>query len=125
MNRNEVKKELIEAVQWMYGFNKKEAIEYIQKYCNCDNATAKILFVDFKTDYDKIFSVPSNLSPQEQAYNNAVAQEWLNKPKCPTCQSTNVHKISGLESGASILTFGIFSKKINKTFKCGNCGMTF
>ena len=28
MNRNEVKKELIDAVQWMYGFNKKEAIEY-------------------------------------------------------------------------------------------------
>ena len=43
-------------------------------------------------------------------------------PKCPTCQSTNIRKIGALESGASILTLGIFSKKINKTFKCNNCG---
>ena len=33
MNRNKIKKELIDAVQWIYGFNKKEAIEYI-KTCN-------------------------------------------------------------------------------------------
>ena len=35
MNRNKVKKELIEAVQWIYGFNKREAIEYI-KSCNSE-----------------------------------------------------------------------------------------
>ena len=36
LNRpNEVKKELIDAVQWIYGFNKKEAIEYI-KACNAE-----------------------------------------------------------------------------------------
>jgi len=46
-------------------------------------------------------------------------------PKCPTCQSTNIRKMSGLESGASIVLFGLFSKKINKTFKCNNCGYTW
>lgn len=46
-------------------------------------------------------------------------------PKCPTCGSTNIRKMGSIERGASILTFGIFSKKINKTFKCQNCGMTF
>ena len=50
---------------------------------------------------------------------------YANIPKCPTCGSTNIRKISGVERGASILTFGLFSKKINKTFKCQNCGMTF
>ena len=44
---------------------------------------------------------------------------------CPTCGSTNTRKMGSIERGASILTFGIFSKKINKTFKCQNCGMTF
>ena len=56
---------------------------------------------------------------------NAQAQEWLNKPKCPTCGSTNIKKIGGIERGASIAAFGIFSKKINKTFKCNNCGYTW
>lgn len=46
-------------------------------------------------------------------------------PKCPTCQSTNIRKIGGVERGASILSFGVFSKKINKTFKCNNCGYTW
>lgn len=56
---------------------------------------------------------------------NAQAQELLNKPKCPTCGSTNIKKIGGIERGASIAAFGIFSKKINKTFKCCNCGYTW
>lgn len=56
---------------------------------------------------------------------NAQAQELLNKPKCPTCGSTNIKKMSGIERGASIAAFGLFSKKINKTFKCSNCGYTW
>ena len=56
---------------------------------------------------------------------NAQAQELLNKPKCPTCGSTNIKKIGSIERGASIAAFGIFSKKINKTFKCNNCGYTW
>ena len=56
---------------------------------------------------------------------NAQAQELLNKPKCPTCGSTNIKKIGGIERGASIAAFGIFCKKINKTFKCCNCGYTW
>ena len=46
-------------------------------------------------------------------------------PKCPTCQSTNIHKIGSVERGASIALWGIFSKKINKTFECKNCGYTW
>ena len=46
-------------------------------------------------------------------------------PKCPTCGSTNIRKIGGVERGASIATFGIYSKKLSKTFKCGNCGYTW
>lgn len=46
-------------------------------------------------------------------------------PKCPTCGSPNIRKIDGIERGASIVMFGIFSKKINKTFKCKNCGHTW
>lgn len=47
------------------------------------------------------------------------------RPKCPTCGSTNVRRIDGLERAGSILAVGIFSRKINKSFKCKDCGMTF
>lgn len=55
----------------------------------------------------------------------AVQQQASNIPKCPTCQSTNIRKIGGVERGASIWAFGIFSKKINKSFKCNSCGYTW
>ncbi len=44
------------------------------------------------------------------------------KPKCPTCSSTNIRKIGTGERAVSILGLGLFSKKINKTWKCNNCG---
>ena len=46
-------------------------------------------------------------------------------PKCPHCHSKNIQKISGLERAGSIAMLGIFSKKINKSFKCINCGYTW
>lgn len=44
---------------------------------------------------------------------------------CPTCNSTNVKSISGLNRVASVAMLGIFSKKINKSFECKNCGYTW
>jgi len=49
----------------------------------------------------------------------------LNAPKCPTCGSTNVKRIGLAESTGSIGTLGIFSKKINKTYKCLSCKYTW
>ncbi len=46
-------------------------------------------------------------------------------PRCPNCNSTNIKPISGLSRGASIAMLGIFSKKINKSFECKNCGYTW
>lgn len=59
------------------------------------------------------------------AHGASILEEKSRVPKCPTCGSTNVRKMSGIERGASIVAFGLFSKKINKTFKCGNCGYTW
>lgn len=48
--------------------------------------------------------------------------ESRNVPKCPTCGSTNIEKISGAKRAASEIMFGIFSPTIGKTFCCKNCG---
>lgn len=46
-------------------------------------------------------------------------------PRCPTCNSMNVSKIGAAERIGAVALFGVFSKKINKTYKCNNCGHTW
>ncbi len=48
-----------------------------------------------------------------------------NAPRCPTCGSTNVERISNINRGISVAMWGMMSKKINKSFKCKNCGYTW
>lgn len=44
-------------------------------------------------------------------------------PKCPTCQSTNVEKISLKSKAGKVALVGIFAiGKVSKTFKCNTCG---
>lgn len=44
------------------------------------------------------------------------------KPKCPTCNSTNLKKISTTSKVASVAMWGIFSQKAKKTWHCNKCG---
>ena len=47
------------------------------------------------------------------------------KPKCPHCHSTNISPIGTGERMGSVMMLGLFSKKINKSFKCKNCKYTW
>ena len=69
----------------------------------------------------KISQFKANLQQQES--NKKVEED--NKPKCPNCHSTNIKAITGTERVMSIMGLGIFSKKINKSFKCLNCKYTW
>lgn len=57
-------------------------------------------------------------------FNKKVNKDNIEKnvPKCPTCNSENIEKIGVGERVVSVVTLGLFSNKINKTFKCKNCG---
>lgn len=44
-----------------------------------------------------------------------------NKPKCPTCGSTNIKHISTLNRAVSVGVFGLLSGKIGKNYECLNC----
>lgn len=104
-------------IDTMYYVGKEdEAVAYIEKFFQCDNNIAKEAFKIYK---EKTGPPPS---PQQVAYANAVAREALNKPKCPTCSSKNVQKISSLSKAGSVAVFGIFSQKVRHQFKCNNCG---
>lgn len=74
---------------------------------------------------DEILAKQSAEFNAKMAHGKAILEECSHQPECPTCHSKNVQRISGLERGASIIGLGIFSKKINKSFKCKNCGYTW
>lgn len=44
-----------------------------------------------------------------------------NKPKCPTCGSTNIKRITTANRAVSVLTLGILSGKIGKNYECLDC----
>ena len=71
-----------------------------------------------------ILKTQKNLRPQYKYEDTAKSVFHTSSlPYCPTCGSTNIEKIGVLECGASVAILGLFSKKINKSFKCQNCGL--
>lgn len=103
-------------IQKLYYANKEnEAIKYIKDFFECDEDTAKDAFEIFKKETGE---PPSQ---QQIAHANTVAREWQNKPKCPTCQSMNLKKISTTSKVVNTAVWGIFGTKRHKTFHCNNC----
>ena len=45
----------------------------------------------------------------------------INIPKCPTCQSTNIKKISSTKRAVHGIAFGLLSKTAKSQFECLNC----
>lgn len=101
--------------------NKNLKDQFINDYIKSSSEFDQYLFEHREEDmFNKRMSDRAKL-----AHGASILEEKSRVPKCPTCGSTNIKKMVGVERGASIAAFGIFSKKINKTFKCGNCGYTW
>lgn len=99
--------------------NKLKCIELLMNHYNCGFDEAREV-MDFVIDGTPIPN--PDLTPQQIAAANAQAQELLNKPKCPTCGSTRVKKISTTSKVAGAAMFGLFSKTARSQFKCEQCG---
>lgn len=58
-----------------------------------------------------------------KSYNGSIEiKTTANSPKCPTCNSTNIKKISGTKRFVTTGLFGLASSNIGKTMECKNCG---
>ena len=55
------------------------------------------------------------------AQESSKPKEEDNKPKCPTCGSTNLSKVSTMSKAGSVFMWGLFSQKVKKTWHCNNC----
>ena len=56
--------------------------------------------------------------------NNIVKTDIVSElqPHCPTCQSTNIKKISATSKAVNAGLFGLLGNKRKKQFHCNNCG---
>lgn len=104
-----------------------DALFYLQNYFKCTDNIAKEALILYKetvyTGHNEVMEkVRASLTPQQIAHANAEAIELLNKPKCPTCSSTNLKKISTVSKAVNTAMFGLLGTKRNKTFHCNNCG---
>ena len=90
--------------------------------------------LDNEVDYSAVKKRKYWESPEGVEEQNRITDRWYAKqnaqkfstgPKCPTCGSTNIRKISTGERMVSVGMLGLFSKKINKSFKCNSCGYTW
>jgi predicted nucleic-acid-binding Zn-ribbon protein len=117
-------------------------------YDNCLFCDTELLETDIESDfhywcsheqeinqqiYDK-YNVKDNPLYDEKAVEKRKESEELteaigyissgnsNKPKCPTCGSKNVSKISTGKKAVGFGIFGVFSSNFGKTMQCKNCG---
>lgn len=76
-----------------------------------------------KYEYDRLH--PKRITPQNNIANSPSVPQLSttdNKPKCPTCGSTNIEKISLTRKAIGGALFGLFSSDVRKTMHCKNCG---
>ena len=57
---------------------------------------------------------------EDEVKNNSNPTQ-SNIPKCPTCGSTNLSKVSTMSKAGSVFMWGLLSQKVKKTWHCNNC----
>lgn len=71
--------------------------------------------------YDQAMKI-GNAIRQGANPETAFKNNGENIPKCPTCGSTNIERISGMKRFVTTGLFGLASSNIGKTMHCKNCG---
>lgn len=67
----------------------------------------------------------ADLSAQPKPTSIPIRTESIfpkNVPKCPTCQSENIKKVSTTSKAINTVIFGLLGTKRHKTFHCNDCG---
>lgn len=62
------------------------------------------------------------VSPDSVKWNHRGNKASINIPKCPTCGSIDIKKLSLTRKSFSVEMVGLASSSIGKTFVCKNCG---
>ncbi len=92
---------------------RRKANEPFKPFPPIDEVKAREVALDAEITHKKV---------ESGYYSNKSNNQQANVPKCPTCQSTNVEKISIGKKAFGGALFGLFSSDIRNTMHCKNCG---
>ena len=102
--------------------------EYVDDYAIKDDLKAEFIenIVKSSPNFDQECWDRREAFKEIQKHNNELLEndkvKQSNVPKCPTCQSTNLNKITVTSKAMNTALFGLFGTKRHKTFHCNNCG---
>ncbi|WP_462368454.1 hypothetical protein [Roseburia hominis] len=117
-----IEMEEIETEKSIYELSDKEVLDKYSDYRKrIEEQTGKKM-----TDFEFLSGIREarrdSLNHQAEAYLKTNKEASVNKPKCPTCQSENIQKISAMTKAGSVALCGIFSQKVKKQWHCNSCG---
>ena len=99
----------------------------VKKCKNCKRKYPKIFIkcpkcnqqlIKLSTENKQLDKQVNEIKKEIQEYQ----ENQSNIPKCPTCGSTNVEKISTTKKAVGFVAVGIFSSNFGKTMCCKQCG---
>lgn len=93
----------------------QQLIEAMQKLKQTDIIEYELKMSQFRNQLDQ---KRANERAQRQQLQLQQAQ---NQPKCPTCGSTNIQKISATRKAMGAIGFGLFSKTARSQYECLDC----
>ena len=114
----EIPHEYIDNFRWRDGDGKQAVIEELVK--------TSPEFDQYLFDHrDEILAKQSAEFNAKMAIGKAIVEEQSRVPKCPSCGSFEVSKISVFNRMVSTHFFGLASDAIGKTHRCNHCGTTW
>lgn len=110
-----IPREYIDNFRWRDGDGKQAFVEeVVKKSPNLD----QYLF----EHKDEIINRKNDEMRASITVGKAILEEKSRVPKCPTCGSLNVEKISTGKKIFGGAMFGLFSSDVRNTMHCKNCG---
>lgn len=102
--------------------------EYVDDYAIKDDLKAEFIenIIKSSPNFDQECWDRREAFKEIQKHNNELLEndkvKQANVPKCPTCGSSNIKRVSGTSKAVSVAMFGLLSQKVKKQFHCNNCG---
>ena len=96
----------------IYFEHKEQSMGYIQDISGCELDIAEHLYEIYHNEMEEI--------KRKHAEEEAQKQQYI--PKCPTCGSPDIKKITGGKRWITTGIFGLGSSNLGKTLECNNCG---
>lgn len=93
--------------------------EYVKPQAICPKCNMPLMKL---SDYERLDMESNRAKLQKEVEQQEKVQREQNIPKCPTCGSTNICKISTGKKALGFATVGIFSSNFGKTMECKQCG---